>query len=109
MKFTLKLVLVVLVVLSLALVAFAQKGDVKKGEALFATKCKTCHGPKGEGVPAIEKMFGVKMLALGSKEVQAISDADLEKVLKDGKGKMKPVTLNATEMTDVLAFMRTLK
>jgi cytochrome c len=109
MKFTAKVVLVLLVVLSLSLFAMAQAGDAKKGKDLYTSKCLTCHGEKGEGKPAIAKMFGVTMLPLASKEVQSKSDADLVKVILEGKGKMKPVTVTKTEATDIVAYLKTLK
>ena len=109
MKFTAKVVLVLLVVLSLSLLALAQTGDAKKGKDLYASKCVTCHGDKGEGKPAIAKMFNVTMLALTSKEVQSKSDADLAKVITEGKGKMKPVTVTQTEAADIVAYLKTMK
>jgi mono/diheme cytochrome c family protein len=55
-------------------------------------------------------MMKVEMRALGSKEVQAQSDADLKKIITGGKGKMKPVsTLSPKQVDDVVAFIRTLK
>ncbi len=87
--------------------AAASAGD---GKALFASKCQSCHGPAGEGKEAIAKMFKVTMLPLGSKEIQAKSDADIKKVITEGHGKMKPVTgLSDAQVTDVIAFVRTLK
>src|SRR5215471_18005229 len=84
-------------------------GDVAAGKALFAKKCATCHGAAGEGKDAIAKMMNVQMRPLGSQEVQAKSDADLAKVIKDGTGKMKPVSdLKEKDVQDIVAFLRTL-
>ncbi len=50
------------------------------------------------------------MKALGSKEVQAKSDADLKKIITQGTGKMKPVaSVTGKQVDDVVAFVRTLK
>ena len=57
-----------------------------EGKPLFASKCAACHGANGEGKDAIAKMMKVTMKHLGSKEVQAKSDADLKKVITDGTG-----------------------
>ena len=108
MKFTLKLALVLVMVFSLSFLFAAGAGDAKKGKELFAGKCVTCHGDKGEGKPAIEKMLGVKMLPLGSKEVQIMPDDQLQKVMLEGKGKMKPVKLAGAEAANIAAFLRTL-
>jgi mono/diheme cytochrome c family protein len=90
--------------LSLAVYAGAPEG-----KPLFLAKCQPCHGPTGEGKPAIAKMFNVKMKALGSKEVQSKSDADLKKVVASGQGKMKPVAgVEDKQVADIIAFVRTL-
>ncbi len=81
-----------------------------EGKAVFDAKCKACHGATGQGNPGMAKMLKVEMRALGSKEVQAQSDADLKKIVTTGKGKMKPIAgLSAAQVDDVVAFVRTLK
>ncbi len=81
-----------------------------EGKTVFAEKCQPCHGPSGEGKPAIAKMFKVEMQPLGSQTIQAMSDADIKKVITGGHGKMKPVTgLSDAQVGDVIAFVRTLK
>src|SRR5437667_6788292 len=66
-------------------------GDAAAGKADYAKKCASCHGQAGEGKDAIAKTLKVELKHLGSKEVQAMSDADLKKVAMQGTGKMKPV------------------
>ena len=84
--------------------------DAAAGKETFAKKCASCHGADGAGKDAIAKMMKVEFKHLGSKEVQAKSDADLHKVIMDGSGKMKPVKdLDAKAVDDVVAFLRTLK
>jgi hypothetical protein len=42
--------------------------------------------------------------------VQAMSDADLKKVITSGMGKMKPVTtVTGADLDNVVAYVRTLK
>jgi mono/diheme cytochrome c family protein len=94
--------------LSIGLVG-AEKGDAAKGKEVFMSRCSVCHGESGEGKEAIGKMFGVKMPVLGSKEVQSLDDAELKKIISQGKGKMKPVNLSDQELNDVVAFLHTLK
>jgi mono/diheme cytochrome c family protein len=89
-----------------ALVAAA--GDAAAGKAVYTSKCATCHGAAGEGKEAIAKMFKVEMKNLGSKEVQAKSDAELRKGITEGFGKMKAVKLTDKEAADVIAFIRSL-
>ena len=85
----------------------ARAGD---GKALYTAKCAACHAPAGEGKPAIAKMMGVTLPVLGSAAVQGRSDADLKKVIVEGKGKMKPAAgLAGKDAEDIIAFVRTLK
>ena len=79
------------------------------GKTVYAKKCASCHGDKGEGKPAIAKSMKVELRHLGSQEVQAKSDADLAKSINDGAGKMKPVKLSEGDVKAVIAHVRTLK
>jgi mono/diheme cytochrome c family protein len=87
----------------------AGKGDATAGKAVYTKRCATCHGAAGEGKEAIAKMLKVEMRHLGSKEVQAKSDAELRKVIVEGTGKMKPVTgLTDSEVANLIAYVRSL-
>jgi len=89
--------------------AFAA-GDAAAGKAVFAKRCASCHGDAGEGKESIAKMLKVEIRPLGSKEVQAKSDADLKKDILNGTGKMKGVTgIDAKGADDLIAYLRTLK
>lgn len=108
MKFMSKLALVAILASAVSLLFAAAKGDVKKGQELYTTKCKQCHGDQGKGNPAVEKMFNVKIPQFASKEVQSTSDEQLGKMMLEGKGKMKPVKMTNVEAADVLAYLRSL-
>jgi len=88
----------------------ASAADAKAGQEVFAKSCKSCHGADGTPNPAMVKMMKVDMKNLGSAEVQALSDADIAKIITEGKGKMKPVKSVAGPGVDnVVAYVRTLK
>ncbi len=93
--------------------AFAVAGtaaDAKAGQASYDKACKSCHGSDGTPNAAIGKMMKVEMRDLKSSEVQAMSDADLKKVITDGKGKMKPIkTISGGDADNVVAYVRSLK
>jgi mono/diheme cytochrome c family protein len=86
-------------------------GDAAAGKETYSKKCASCHGASGEGKDAIAKQLKVEMRHLGSKEVQARSDADLKKIIMEGTGnKMKAVAgVDAKSADDVVAYLRTLK
>jgi mono/diheme cytochrome c family protein len=90
----------------------ALAADAKAGADVFNTKCKMCHG-EGGATPndAMAKMFQVPIPVLSSPAIQAKSDADLRTTVTQGKGKMPAVlkTAPATQVDDVIAYLRTLK
>jgi mono/diheme cytochrome c family protein len=96
-------------VLLLAVSGLAFAG-APEGKAVYEAKCQKCHGANGEGKPSVAKMLKVDIKPLSSKEVQAISDADMKKIITAGKGKMKPVAdVEGKDLDNVVAFVRTLK
>ena len=89
--------------------AFAA-GNATEGKAVYDRSCKNCHGATGEANPAIAKMFKVEIANLGSPEVQKMSDAEIGKIITEGKGKMQPIrSVTGKSVEDVVAYIRTLK
>ena len=102
--------LIIIAAISMAMLVGSLYAGVPEGKVVFAAKCQACHGPNGEGKAAIAKMFNVTMRPLGSKEIQAKSDAEIRKTVIEGHSKMKPITgLDDKQVADVVAFVRTLK
>ncbi|ACL65860.1 cytochrome c class I [Anaeromyxobacter dehalogenans 2CP-1] len=66
----------------LAFAAFAAAARADDGAAVFAKKCAVCHGKDGKGAPAGK--------ALGAKDLTTVklSEAEIVKVVENGKGKM---------------------
>lgn len=97
-------VLVLTAAVSLAgAVAFAESG-----EAIYKTKCATCHGSAGTPSPGIAKMMGVKPVS--DPAVKALTAAEVTAVVKSGKGKMKPVAgLTDAQVKEVVAYFKSLK
>jgi mono/diheme cytochrome c family protein len=84
--------------------------DAAAGKAAYDKACKSCHGADGTPNPKIAAMMKVEMRHLGSKEVQALSEAEHKKIITEGHGKMKPVkTISGAAVDDVVAYIRTLK
>jgi cytochrome c6 len=95
------------VIAGLALAGAAFAADAKAGGEAFQKACKGCHGADGTGNPAVAKMLSATIPVLGSAEVQKLSDAEISKVIEEGKGKMKPMKGQPT--ADLVAYIRTLK
>ena len=104
MKKTFASITVVTLLLLAAVPVFAADGA-----ALFKAKCAMCHGADGKGETAMGK--NLKLRDLGSADVQKQTDADLKKVIEDGKGKMPPskAKLAAGDADALVAFIRSLK
>jgi cytochrome c6 len=101
------LTVLTLVYLSAAAVSAA---DAKAGQASYNKSCKTCHGADGTVNPAIAKMMKVEMKDLKSAEVQAMSDDGIKKVIRGGKGRMRPVAaVSGPALDNVVAYVRSLK
>jgi mono/diheme cytochrome c family protein len=97
------------ILMAFAMACPAAAADAQAGKAAYDKACKSCHGIDGTPNAGIAKALKVEMHHLGSKEVQAHSDAELKAVITEGKGKMKPVkTITGPAVDDVVAYMRTL-
>jgi cytochrome c553 len=84
--------------------------DADAGGAVFAKKCRTCHGKEGQGNPGMAKVLKVEIKHLGSAEIQGKTDDELAKTITEGVGKMKPAKgLSADDVTNIIAFVRTIK
>ena len=75
--------------------------------ALWTKHCASCHGKDGSGATAMGKKLGVKDYT----EDQSFSDAEAEKVIMDGKDKMKPFKgkLSADDAKALVKYVRSLK
>jgi mono/diheme cytochrome c family protein len=90
-----------LLAVALPMAAFAD------GAATYKTKCTPCHGADGSGQTPVGK--NLKVRDLRSPEVKKLTDAEITKVLTDGKGKMPKSKLEAADIKSVIAYIRTLK
>jgi mono/diheme cytochrome c family protein len=107
-KDSMKRSLATLAVVSLILLA-ATSAFAADGAALFKSKCAMCHGADGKGETSMGK--SLKLHDFSSADVQKQTDAELKKIIEDGKGKMPSykAKLAAGEADALVAFIRTLK
>jgi mono/diheme cytochrome c family protein len=79
------------------------------GAAVYKAKCVACHGVDGSGNTTVGK--NLKLRPFSSAEVQKNTDAELTKVITDGKGKMPAYgkKLTAEEIQSLVAVVRAMK
>jgi cytochrome c6 len=77
--------------------------------AVYKAKCASCHGADGSGSTPVGK--SLKLRPLGSAEVKKLTDAELTKVITDGKGKMPAYgkKLTPVEIQCLVSFIRAMK
>jgi len=83
--------LAVVVVAAFATLARADGADTYKA------KCAMCHGADANGG------------AMYKKPIRGLAEADVLKMIKEGKGKMKPVSLEAADAQAVAKYLHGLK
>jgi mono/diheme cytochrome c family protein len=81
------------------------KADTAAGEAMFKAKCAGCHGADGKGKEAM------KTTDMAADDVQKMSDADLSKIISEGKPPKMPAykTLTPDQVKDLVGYIRSLK
>jgi cytochrome c6 len=104
----------ILIVLIAEIILFsASNAQARSGQgsaaakATFQGKCAMCHGPDGAGSEVGKSM---KVPDLRSPEVQKQSNAELAKVISDGKGGMPPFknSLSEDQIHALVAHIRSL-
>jgi len=109
-KLNAKKIFGILILCSLAsLCATAYAADAPAGQAIYASKCKTCHGADGQGNPGMAKVLKVDIKPLTDASIQGLSEADIKKVITEGKGKMKPVAVTGADLDNVAAYVKKMK
>ena len=108
-------------VAALAVIAWNQSQAAADGKALYESKCKTCHAVDGSGQKDGKWLSIAKTMKLDEKqtaklsvvspEAKAMTDADFEKKILDGSGKMKPMKdkVTADEAKAITAYARDLQ
>ena len=90
--------------------ALAGAGDPKNGQTVYEKNCKSCHGVNGAAPPNVATMLNGRIKDLRSSPIQSMSDADLGKIVTEGKGKMTSAkAVSGPALDDLIAFIRTLK
>lgn len=95
------------------LAGFTASASAQDGKALYDKSCKMCHNVDGKGNKAVIKMADgdLSKLDLTKASTVAKTDANLEKSVTDGIGKMKAYKdkLSADQVKAVVSHVRTLQ
>jgi cytochrome c len=87
----------------------AWAADADAGKTVYGAKCKICHAADGQGNPAMAKALKTDIKPLTDPEVQGMSEADIKKIVMEGKGKMKPVAIMGADLDNVAAYVKSMK
>jgi cytochrome c6 len=92
----------------LAFVATAAFGADHKAQSLYKSKCQGCHGADGKA-SAMGKKLGARDFQ--DPAVTSMSDDDLAKVTKEGKGKMPAYNgkLNDKQIDELVQYIKQMK
>jgi cytochrome c6 len=95
-------------ILALLITAALPLAAAADNAAVYKAKCAACHGADGAGQTPMGKKMNLRDLR--SPEVQKQSNADLHKIIADGKGKMPAykAKVSADELKGLVEYMREL-
>ena len=95
----------VALVLAVSLAAVAARAE--SAATIYEKKCATCHGKDGKGQTKLGEKLGLKDLAAVSAPGRATPAADVEKIVRDGKGKMPGFKdkLSDAEIKDLATYV----
>ncbi|MFH1263950.1 MAG: cytochrome c [Pseudomonadota bacterium] len=108
-------------VAAIAVAAWNLSQAAADGKAVYEGKCKTCHAPDGSGMkdgkwlPIAKTMKldekQMAKLSIVSADAKKLSDAEFEKAILEGTGKMKPMKdkVTADEAKAITAYSRDLQ
>ena len=98
---------VVALTLFFAATAADAADEAPSGKANFKTNCVACHGADGGGQMAVGK--SLKVPDLRSDAVQKTSDADLAKIIAEGKDNMPSFkSMTDAQIKGLVAYIREL-
>ena len=89
-------------------VSAQDKKEASYGASIFKEKCALCHGVNGSGDTPLGKQL--KAADLRGKTVRQMSDSELHRLVRDGRGNMPPYSdqLSSERIDQVVKYVRTL-
>lgn len=115
MRITVNLSLTLLCVLGMIPISLAAsgKGNPEAGQKLYRESCQNCHGPAGKGDSDMAAYLAPPPANLTAKATQEKTDAQLRKVIEEGRPGTAmtgyAAAFNEEKLADVIAYIRSLK
>jgi mono/diheme cytochrome c family protein len=86
------------------------QSSAEAGKPLYERRCALCHGPDGAPAANVAKMLMADIPNLGSAKVQSKSAAEIQRIVKEGSGKMKAIKgIADADIANIIAYIRTFK
>ena len=93
--------------------AASGKGNPAMGQKLYRESCQNCHGPAGKGDSEMAAYLTPAPADLTSKTTQEKTDAQLRKVIQEGRPGTAmtgyAAAFDEEKLNDVMAYIRSLK
>mgnify|MGYP001163309407 FL=1 len=115
MRTTVNLSLTLLCALGVIPISLAAsgKGNPEAGQKLYRESCQNCHGATGKGDSDMAAYLAPPPANLTAKATQEKTDAQLRKVIQEGRPGTAmtgyAVAFNEEKLADVIAYIRSLK
>jgi len=89
------------------------KGSPEAGKKIYLESCQNCHGPTGKGDSDMAAYLTPPPANLAAKATQAKTDAQLRKIILEGRPGTAMSSYEGTfeeaQLADLLAYVRSLK
>ncbi|MBU6482705.1 MAG: c-type cytochrome [Nitrospirae bacterium] len=89
------------------------KGNPESGKKIYLESCQSCHGPTGKGDSDMAAYLTPPPANLAAKKTQAKTDAELRKMILEGRPGTAMSSYEGTfeeaQLADLLAYIRSLK
>lgn len=93
--------------------AASGKGNPATGQKLYLESCRNCHGPTGKGDSEMAAYLTPAPANLTSKATQEKTDAQLRKVIQEGRPGTAmtgyAAAFDEEKLNDMIAYIRSLK
>ncbi|ULA66966.1 MAG: Cytochrome c oxidase subunit CcoP [Nitrospira sp.] len=93
--------------------AASGKGNPATGQKLYLENCQNCHGPAGKGDSDMAAYLAPAPANLTAKATQEKTDAQLRKVIQEGRPGTAmtgyAVAFDEEKLDDMIAYIRSLK